>query len=84
MTKLSHAMRRLAAAAAIATIAALPAAAKDNVLHIYNWADYIGETTVADFEVKAGETTKVDFTIAYKVPKALPKPKIEPQKPIIK
>jgi len=26
----------------------------DKVLHVYNWADYIGESTLADFEAKTG------------------------------
>jgi putrescine transport system substrate-binding protein len=26
----------------------------ENVLHVYNWADYIGPTTVADFEARTG------------------------------
>lgn len=29
-------------------------AAEEKVLHVYNWADYIGETTIADFERKTG------------------------------
>lgn len=29
-------------------------AREENVLHVYNWADYIGETTIADFEAKTG------------------------------
>lgn len=27
---------------------------EDKVLHVYNWSDYIGETTIADFEAKSG------------------------------
>lgn len=27
---------------------------EEKVLHIYNWADYIGETTIVDFEKKTG------------------------------
>jgi len=34
--------------------AAAPAAAEDNQLDIYNWADYIGKTTVPDFEQRTG------------------------------
>jgi len=26
----------------------------DNVLHVYNWADYIGESTIKDFESRTG------------------------------
>ncbi len=29
-------------------------AAEEKVLNVYNWADYIGETTIADFEKKTG------------------------------
>jgi putrescine transport system substrate-binding protein len=29
-------------------------AAEEKVLHVYNWVDYIGPTTIADFEVKTG------------------------------
>ncbi len=31
-----------------------PEGAEDKVLHVYNWADYIGRTTIADFEAKTG------------------------------
>ncbi len=43
----------LAGAAALA-LAASAAAAEDKVLHVYNWVDYIGETTIADFEKETG------------------------------
>jgi putrescine transport system substrate-binding protein len=33
---------------------AAPAAAEEPQLNIYNWADYIGKTTVADFEKRSG------------------------------
>jgi putrescine transport system substrate-binding protein len=26
----------------------------EKILHVYNWADYIGETTIADFEARTG------------------------------
>ena len=29
-------------------------APEEKVLHVYNWTDYIGETTIADFEAKTG------------------------------
>jgi hypothetical protein len=41
-------------------------------------------TQEREVEVKAGETTKVDFSLAYKVPKPVPKPKVDPNRPIIK
>ncbi len=28
--------------------------AEDKVVHVYNWVDYIGKTTIADFEAKTG------------------------------
>lgn len=30
------------------------AGVEDKVLHVYNWADYIGRTTIADFEARTG------------------------------
>ena len=30
------------------------AAGAEKVLHVYNWADYIGESTIADFEARTG------------------------------
>ncbi len=44
----------IAAAAALALFVAGPAAAQEKVVHVYNWVDYIGETTVADFEKASG------------------------------
>jgi putrescine transport system substrate-binding protein len=41
-------------ATAIAGLAALPALAQDDVLHVYNWSDYIAEDTVAKFEAETG------------------------------
>lgn len=31
-----------------------PAQSQDQVVHVYNWVDYIGETTTADFEKETG------------------------------
>jgi putrescine transport system substrate-binding protein len=39
---------------AFASLAALPALAQDNVIHVYNWSDYIAEDTVAKFEAETG------------------------------
>ena len=39
---------------AIAGFLALPALAQDNVLHVYNWSDYIAEDTVKKFEEATG------------------------------
>src|SRR6266542_3654658 len=41
-------------------------------------------TQERDVEVKPGETVQIDFTLAYKTPKPRPKPKEEPNRPIIK
>lgn len=38
-----------------------PAAAEPKELFVYNWSDYIGETTVADFEAKTG--IKVTYAV---------------------
>jgi putrescine transport system substrate-binding protein len=38
----------------MASLLALPAWAQDNVLHVYNWSDYIAEDTVAKFEEETG------------------------------
>ena len=43
---------------AIASLAALPALAQNNELHVYNWSDYIAEDTIAKFE----EETGIDVT----------------------
>jgi putrescine transport system substrate-binding protein len=36
------------------------ARAEDAVLNVYNWADYIGETTIADFEAATGISVNYD------------------------
>ncbi len=38
----------------LAGMAALPAFAQNDVLHVYNWSDYIAEDTVAKFEKETG------------------------------
>lgn len=47
-----------AAGAAIAALSlglqAGPGLAEEKVVHVYNWVDYIGETTIADFEAETG------------------------------
>ena len=35
--------------------------AEEKVLNVYNWADYVGETTIADFESKTG--IKVNYDV---------------------
>ena len=37
-----------------------PAAAEEKVLNVYNWTDYIGETTIADFEARTGIKVSYD------------------------
>ncbi len=61
---MSRPIQWLLAAAALVSLAACSGrgdggksgtvAAKEKVLHIYNWTDYIGQTTIADFEAKTG------------------------------
>lgn len=52
---------RLLALAAVAAAASCaerpadaPAQAEEKVLHVYNWVDYVGPTTIADFEARTG------------------------------
>jgi len=51
-----------AMALACATLAVRPAAGADDskVLNIYNWSDYIGETTIRDFEKETGIKVNYD------------------------
>jgi putrescine transport system substrate-binding protein len=52
------------AAVSLATIAALslaPAAHAEGELNIYNWSDYIGENTVANFEKEYNVKVRYDF-----------------------
>ena len=44
----------LAGVAGLALAATAAQAADEKVLHVYNWVDYIGETTIADFEAETG------------------------------
>lgn len=54
MTDTFKTIRRLAFGAAVLPLAALPAIAQENVVHVYNWVDYIGENTIAEFEAETG------------------------------
>ena len=58
-------MRTTAAALALSALAALGgcsqhsrapggSATEEKELHIYNWADYIAKSTIADFEARTG------------------------------
>ena len=44
----------LLAAAAILLGAAAAQAEEEKVVNVYNWVDYIGETTIQDFEAETG------------------------------
>ena len=41
-------------ATVLAGVVAFPALAQENVLHVYNWSDYIADDTVAKFEAETG------------------------------
>ena len=41
----------------------LPSAAEERIVNMYNWADYIGPTTIADFEKEYG--VKVNYDIYH-------------------
>ncbi len=43
-----------------ALLCAWSAAAEEKVLNVYNWADYIGPTTIADFEAETGIQVNYD------------------------
>jgi len=43
------------------------AAGEEKVLHVYNWADYIGESTVRDFEARTGIKVVYDVYDASEV-----------------
>lgn len=43
------------------------AAGEEQVLHVYNWADYIGATTIADFEARTGIRVQYDTYDANEV-----------------
>lgn len=54
MTTASPIRAALAGLAGLALVASAASAAEEKVLHVYNWVDYIGETTIADFEAETG------------------------------
>ncbi|MBT9386853.1 extracellular solute-binding protein [Pseudooceanicola sp. CBS1P-1] len=51
----------LLGATALATPFVRPANAATGTLNLYNWADYIGETTIADFEAASGLKVNSDY-----------------------
>jgi len=52
-------LRSLLAANLLCASVAL--AAEDNIVNFYNWSDYIGETTIADFEAEYGIEVNYDI-----------------------
>jgi putrescine transport system substrate-binding protein len=56
--------RRATGLMAASALLAMPyvrrARAEDQVLNVYNWADYIGETTIEDFQARSGITVTYD------------------------
>ena len=57
--------RILLVLAGVGALAFGQAAADDTELNVYNWTDYIGETTVADFEKETGIKVRYDTFDSY-------------------
>jgi putrescine transport system substrate-binding protein len=62
----------LAAATGCGSSAAGPAGGEEKVLHVYNWSDYIGKDTIAEFERQTGisvvyDTYDADETLEAKM-----------------
>ena len=53
-------LRSIFVALCLAASATLAVAADDNVLNIYNWSDYIGDDTIANFEKETGIKVRYD------------------------
>ena len=47
-------MRHLATLVVLASLWTNQSLAKENILHVYNWSDYIAEDTIANFEKRDG------------------------------
>ena len=47
-------MRHLATLVVLASLWSNQSLAKENILHVYNWSDYIAEDTIANFEKETG------------------------------
>lgn len=45
----------------------VPAAGEEKILHVYNWADYIAESTIADFEARTGIKVVYDVYDSFEV-----------------
>ena len=52
--KLTRRQTLTALGGALATPCVRPSWAQAGTVNVYNWADYIGETTLADFEAETG------------------------------
>lgn len=61
---LSQAIKAIILTAPLYSSAAL-AESGDNALHIYNWSDYIGESTIANFEKETGIDVVYDTYDSY-------------------
>ena len=57
--------KRFTLAAAAGILFAAPATATD--LALYNWADYFGETTIADYQAETGTAVSLDYFDANEV-----------------
>ena len=55
------ALGAMAGAAALSMPYVRRARAEDTVLNVYNWADYIGETTIEDFQNETGIAVTYDL-----------------------
>ena len=60
MTILSRRQTLTGLGAALALPCVRPSWAQAGTVNIYNWADYIGETTIADFEAATGISAVYD------------------------
>ena len=61
MTRERAGMTVLLALLTLLILPGIPAAAEEKIVNMYNWADYIGPTTIADFEREYG--IKVNYDI---------------------
>ena len=52
--KISYQLKAIACATAIGTLLISQAVAQERVLKVTNWAEYIGEETIANFEKEYG------------------------------
>lgn len=52
---------KLLLAACLATLSGIPAAQEEKILNIYNWAEYIADDTVKNFEKETGIKVRSDY-----------------------